>query len=76
MPPGLIQVGRLGASARLLGTSACLRVRRRLGRLAPRMVPCTPACAVTWSQRTNSDPWGDHHLDLKQLVAEGDNPIS
>src|SRR5215213_3873088 len=29
---------------------------------------CTPACADTWSQGINSDPWSDHHVDLKQLV--------
>jgi hypothetical protein len=37
---------------------------------------CTPACADTWSQGINSDPWTDHHIDLKQLVAEGDHVVA
>jgi SnoaL-like polyketide cyclase len=37
---------------------------------------CTPACADMWSQGINSDPWSDHHVDLKQLVAEGDHVVA
>jgi ketosteroid isomerase-like protein len=37
---------------------------------------CTPARADTWSQGINSDPWSDHHVDLKQLVAEGDHVVA
>jgi hypothetical protein len=37
---------------------------------------CTPACADTWSQGISSDPWTDHHIDLKQLVAEGDHVVA
>jgi hypothetical protein len=37
---------------------------------------CTPACADPWSQGINSDPWSDHHVDLKQLVAEGDHVVA
>jgi SnoaL-like polyketide cyclase len=33
---------------------------------------CTPSCAEAWSQGINSDPWADHHVTLKQLIAEGD----
>ena len=33
---------------------------------------CTPPCAEAWSQGINSDPWADHHVALKQLIAEGD----
>ena len=33
---------------------------------------CTPSCAEAWSQGINSDPWADHHIALKQLIAEGD----
>ena len=36
---------------------------------------CTPACADAWSQGINSDPWSDHHIDLNQLVAEGDQVV-
>jgi hypothetical protein len=37
---------------------------------------CTPACADAWSQGINSDPWSDHHVDLTQLVAEGDHVVA
>jgi hypothetical protein len=37
---------------------------------------CTPACADTCSRGINSDPWSDHHVDLKQLVAEGDQVVA
>jgi hypothetical protein len=37
---------------------------------------CTPACADMWSQGINSDPWSDHHVALKQLVAEGDHVVA
>jgi hypothetical protein len=37
---------------------------------------CTPACAEAWSQGINVDPWEDHHVDLKHLIAEGDYVVS
>jgi hypothetical protein len=37
---------------------------------------CTPACAEAWSRGINSDPWSDHHIDLKHLVAEGDYVVA
>jgi hypothetical protein len=33
---------------------------------------CTPSCAEAWRQGINSDPWADHHIAVKQLIAEGD----
>jgi SnoaL-like polyketide cyclase len=33
---------------------------------------CTPTCAEAWSKGINSDPWADHHIAIKQLIAEGD----
>ena len=33
---------------------------------------CTPACAQEWSQGINSDPWADHHVVVKLMIAEGD----
>ena len=33
---------------------------------------CTPACAEEWSGGINSDPWADHHIAVKQMIAEGD----
>jgi len=33
---------------------------------------CTPSCAEAWNQGINSDPWADHHVALKHLIAEGD----
>ena len=37
---------------------------------------CTPSCAEEWSRGINIDPWADHHVDVKQLIAEGDFVVS
>ena len=37
---------------------------------------CTEACAQAWSQGINVDPWADHHIDLKHMIAEGDYVVS
>jgi ketosteroid isomerase-like protein len=37
---------------------------------------CTEACAEEWSHGLNVDPWADHHIDLTQLIAEGEHVVA
>ena len=37
---------------------------------------CTEACTQEWGRGINVDPWADHHIDLKHMIAEGDYVVS